>query len=197
MRLILVAEASIANGFNNSTRLEGVVEEVVVVGGVLVRDCLDHLKKNEVDYESTLSKSEKKPLGPKCLQRLPPQAPTRQTADLWEHSVENRQLLGNIQCAGSPSISSGILDVGTASFVRVVSLSCCSFLRSSSLKQGYQEWWEQNQPCRRPRVVTHLRLEGKEDVQQEEAGVHPTDPLRIELAAPVHLDFQSCLHIQC
>lgn len=82
MRLILVAEASIANGFNNSTRLEGVVEEVVVVGGVLVRDCLDHLKKNEVDYESTLSKSEKKPLGPKCLQRLPPQAPTRQTADL-------------------------------------------------------------------------------------------------------------------
>ena len=43
MRLILVAEALIANGFNNSTRLEGVVEEVVVVGGVLVRDCLDHL----------------------------------------------------------------------------------------------------------------------------------------------------------
>ena len=54
MRLILVAEASIANGFHNSTRLEGVVEEVVVVGGVLVRDCLDHLKNNEVDYESFL-----------------------------------------------------------------------------------------------------------------------------------------------
>ena len=138
MRLILVAEASIANGFHNSTGLEGVVEEVVVVGGVLIRDCLDHLTNNEVDKKSTL-RSEKKPLGPKCLQRLPPQAPTRQTADLREHSVENQQLLKGIQRTGSPSISSGILDVGTASFVRVVSLSCCSFLRSSSLKQGYQE----------------------------------------------------------
>ena len=138
MRLILVAEASIANGFHNSTGLEGVVEEVVVVGGVLIRDCLDHLTNNEVEKKTTL-RSEKKPLGPKCLQRLPPQAPTRQTADLSEHSVENQQLLRGIQRTGSPSISSGILDVGTANFVRVVSLSCCSFLRSSSLKQGYQE----------------------------------------------------------
>ena len=64
MRLILVAEASIANGFHNSTGLEGVVEEVVVVGGVLIRDCLDHLTNNEVDKKSTL-RSEKKTSWPK------------------------------------------------------------------------------------------------------------------------------------
>ena len=44
MRLILVAEASIANGFHNSTRLEGVVEEVVVVWSILVGDSFDHLR---------------------------------------------------------------------------------------------------------------------------------------------------------
>ena len=54
MRLILVAEASIANGFHNSTGLEGVVEEVVVVGGVLIRDCLDHLTNNEVEKKRHL-----------------------------------------------------------------------------------------------------------------------------------------------
>ena len=35
--------ASVANGFNNSTRLEGVVEEEVVVWSILVGDGLDHL----------------------------------------------------------------------------------------------------------------------------------------------------------
>merc|ERR1712055_292178 len=35
--------ASVANGFNNSTRLEGVVEEVVVVWSILVGDGFYHL----------------------------------------------------------------------------------------------------------------------------------------------------------
>ena len=37
--------ASVANGFNNSTRLEGIVEEEVVVWSILVGDGLDHLRK--------------------------------------------------------------------------------------------------------------------------------------------------------
>ena len=36
---------SVANGFDNSTRFEGVVEEVVVVWGVLIGDGFDHLRK--------------------------------------------------------------------------------------------------------------------------------------------------------
>ena len=42
-------------------------------------------------------------------------------------------------------------------------------------------------PSRSPWVVPHFSSEGKEDMEQEEAGIHPTNPLRVQLAAPVHL----------
>ena len=40
----LRADVGVADALDHAAGLEGVVEEVVVVGGVLVRDGLDHLQ---------------------------------------------------------------------------------------------------------------------------------------------------------
>ena len=46
---VLNTGVSVANGFNNTTRLEGVVEEEVVVWSILVGDSFDHLRKSFKD----------------------------------------------------------------------------------------------------------------------------------------------------